>query len=165
MMNREDLHLLINEDIYLIQDDIKGDQIIAETNHPTENQKEEVHGPPSEVQGVVEPATMVPEKVQVDERTIPVAIFHESSDDSELELLQKIISACKLNPDSYQVFANGFNKEVKFHKALIFVASSKSFYTAIPYQGSQLLCSKPLKEIAENQQEKVKLWGALKTFF
>lgn len=164
-MNREDLHLLINEEIYLIKDDAKGDQIMAETDLPSETRKEEAPSPPSEVQKVAEPATVVPEKVKVEEDTIPVAIFHESSDDSELELLQKIISACKLEPDSYQVFANGFNKEVKFHKALIFVASSKSFYAAIPYQGSQLLCSKPLKEIAQNQQEKVKLWGALKTFF
>lgn len=164
-MNREDLHLLINEEIYLIQDDAKDDQIVLETDPTAENLNEEAPNPPSEVKKVVEPAAVVPEKVQVEERTIPVAIFHESSDDSELDLLEKIISACKLESDSYQVFANGFNKEVKFHKALIFVASSKSFYTAIPYQGSQLLCSKPLKEIAENQQEKVKLWGALKTFF
>ena len=169
-MDQNHLHLLIDEEIYIIGKDAESTEEKVETS-PGENlavaEPEEEQSPPEEVKrGHIEETPTIPETpIEPEkEKVIPVAIFHESSSESEIELLKKIIEACKLTPDQYEVFANGFNKEVKFQKALVFVAKAKTFYTSIPYQGSQILCSKPLNEIASNQQEKVKLWGALKEY-
>lgn len=162
MMDPENLHLLIHEEIYVINE-----------NQVESSSKEErvsditQESPKTELEHkIVEKIPVIPQKSEIteNEKVVQVAVFHESINESELELLKKIIEACKLTPDQYEVFANGFNKEVKFKKALAFVASAKKFYEPIPYQESQILCSKPLNEIANNQQEKVQLWSALKEF-
>lgn len=158
-MKSEDLHLLINEEIYII--DKKEKVSSAE-------EKEYVieHAPEIEVNhSQLDKTPSIPViKSEEEISFVPVAFFHESSNENDLVLLQKIIEACKLHSDQYQVFANGFNKEVKFEKALVFVATAKKFYDPIPFEGGQILCSRPLNEIANNQSEKVKLWGALKGF-
>ena len=164
-MDKEHMHLLINEEIYLVKEDAQASTVsenapLPEKAAESKEQKPEVVTPKVEEEIILETA-----KAETSETTIPVAVFHESTTENELDLLQKIISACKLEPDTFQVYANGFNKEVKFKKALVFVASSKSYYTPIPYQGGEILCSRPLVEIQNNQEEKVKLWSALKTFF
>lgn len=163
-MDKEYLHLLIDEEIYLIEEDKAGEESAVvevsedtppETNEKVEASKEHVDETPH-----------IP-KVKVErpiEQIIPFAVFHESTNEEEIALLQKIIDACKLNPNEYQVFANGFNKEVKFKKALVFVPTAKAFYEPIPYQKSEFLCAKPLNQIVGNQKEKAKLWKALQAF-
>jgi len=165
MMDRDHLHLLINEEIYVISDDKAENQETEDVSKTTVEEISTVSESAPEPLTKNIPSTPEVPKTEVAETVIPVAVFHESSESHELELLQKIIDACNLETGSYEVFANGFSKEVKFKKALVFVDASKSFYQPIPYQGSQILCSKPLSEITTNQQEKVKLWNALKVFF
>ena len=165
-MNSEDLHLLIHEEIYAIK---------AHSGEQSEESHEDIAIHRQEVveEKISEKAPDVPvvdtskpsEEAPSNERdVIPVAIFHEATSNNELDLLQKIIAACGLEVDQYTVFASGFNKEVKFAKGLIFVSAAKKFYEVIPYQTSQILCSKPLDVIASDQNEKVKLWNALKRY-
>lgn len=95
---------------------------------------------------------------------IPFAVFHSSNNASDIELLHKIIEACKLPEDQYKIFGGGFDQSVHFKKALVFVPEAKAFYTPIPYKNSEFLCSKPLDQISGDVQEKAKLWGALQKF-
>lgn len=162
MIDSENLHLLIHEEIYVIGNRHKD---IAKNPAYTSNKPLSADHQKETKQGLMEEIPTIPvTNEKAEERIFPVAIFHDSSDKKDLELLRKIIDACKLIPDQYEVFANGFNKEVKFKKALVFVAAANQFYVPIPYKGGQILCSKPLNDIAANQQEKVKLWGALKGY-
>ncbi|MEM0938385.1 MAG: DNA polymerase III subunit psi [Bacteroidota bacterium] len=169
MMDKEYLYLLIHENIYLV-DESKSELI------PKEQKGEEQKSPLKTIKSVSDEVKVakdnayeladIPEEKQKRPggQVVSIAIFHESSDRSDLELLQKIIEACKLSNDQYQVFANGFNKEVSFEKALVFVSKAKIFYQVIPYQNSHILCSKPLNQIAGNPQEKAMLWKALQGF-
>ncbi len=159
-MDHEHLHLLINEEIYQIGNDSFESPDMAVQ---VPEKKPEIKQTSTVQESTKTPSDPKSVSARIDE-VIPVAIFHETTEESELILLQKIIDACGLETTSYQVFANGFNKEVKFKKALVFVSSSKSYYEPIPYQKSHILCSRPLKEIQNNQQEKMKLWTALKNY-
>jgi hypothetical protein len=199
-MEKQHLHLLINEEIYRIA----GDEAISATKNET--LVEEVNEAPEESIQVSEPEpkpiakqeeslveeqpTPKPEPTQQEEPTIdkpavskptqespeipvkkkdepkviPLAIFHSSTNQEEMELLQKIIDACKVPIEDYTIFENGFDQSVKFKKALVFVPEAKAFYTPIPYKNSHFLCSKPLADLASNQEEKGKLWVSLQKF-
>lgn len=175
-MNKEHLHLLINEEIYLIpskeNEDVDNSAQEALQSAPVaENESKEeettIHIEQEElVHDHHDETPHIPKVKTLEEKEalIPFAVFHESSVPEEIELLEKIIGACNIGSDKYQVFANGFNKEVKFEKALVFVSQAKAFYEPIPYQNSQFLCSKPLSELNTNKQEKAKLWNSLKDF-
>ena len=176
-MDREHLHLLIDEEIYLIQEE--SDQVEAPKEVSTEAKAAPPEAPIANDTPVDSPApTPAPtslasdppaeEEAPKEDPTAPstqIAIFHSSSSEADVVLLEKIIAACKLEEGSYQVYADGFDKEVIFQKALVFVASAKAFYEPVPYQESLILCSRPLPEIGANQQEKAKLWAALQKFF
>jgi len=177
MIDPEHLHLLIHEEIYLINErkeeieEVVNDTAMIPKHSEREEDTVEVVGKeeltiqeeetPQRVDETPTPEVSVE---RLSKHTVPLAIFHEATSDADLQLLQKIIDACKLENDSYEVYANGFNKEVTFEKAVVFVEKAKKFYSPIAYQQSQILCSKPLHLIANNQQEKAKLWGALKGF-
>lgn len=182
-MDDQHLHLLIDEDIYVIQDEQangEGEKVLApdpqdKSEQRADESEEEkdlaIHiDPPKEDEEYHEETPKIPEvhhheELATEEDTIiPLAVFHEASANDEIELLQKIIDACGIEKDQYQVFANGFNKEVKFKKGLVFVAEAKAFYTPIPYKESEFLCSKPLSVLKADVQEKGKLWNALKSF-
>lgn len=163
-MDPEQLHLLINEDIYIIEEN--GEEPEASTNvDQMEKMPEEPVSDPI-AEKTIETPRVIPNEdlVKPMAKTIPLAVFHESKSEEDKELLQKIIEACKLAQGSYEVFENGFNKEIMFRKALVFVEKSKAFYEPIPYQKSEILCARPLGIIAANQEEKAKLWSALKQF-
>ena len=180
MMDREHLHLLINEDIYLLPQEEKTlklnkEQVsiseITANEHPEITPDSKQIAPEESEKEVPEETPKIPELQPIREevappvqKPIPLAVFHESDNDAEIGLLQKIINACKIPEENYQVFANGFNQEVLFDKALVFVAKAKAFYAPIPYKGSQFLCSKPLSVLINDQQEKAKLWAALQKF-
>jgi len=169
-MDKEHLHLLINEAIYLIPtehgDSGKTEADALEDKTKTENLESEKILEEKKAGTIDEEYPSTPAEPTIDPELSPLslAIFHESTSEADIQLLQKIISACKLETDSFEVFANGFNKEVKFEKALVFVEKSKAFYEPISYQDGQILCSKPLHQIAVNQGEKAKLWAALQKF-
>lgn len=185
-MERENLHLLINEEIYLLPQDqlVEEQESLKEIErHEPKSISEEVQEPSnvSEPEPKLEAApkkalTTEPQEEHPQEsphipvhdlpesEALPFAVFHTSADLSENELLHKIIDACKIPEDQYKVFSHGFDQSVKFKKALVFVPEAKAFYTPIPYKGSEFLCSKPLDQISGNVQEKAKLWEALQKF-
>lgn len=140
-MDVSDLHLFITEDLYLIRE-----KKAAVTTAPTERN---------------DPAVLPGEQKSA---PIPLAIFHASDDKEDRALLDKIIQACKLSDGDFQLFDGGFDKEISFEKALVFVAEAQTYYEPVKYQNSQILCARPLSEIATNKEEKSKLWGALQTF-
>lgn len=146
MMNRENLHLLINEEIYRIEEKN------SENNTPSAPIIK-----PKVTESIATPT--------MEEESVPIAIFHESKEKMDLELLHKIISACNLQAGNYKIVDTGFNKALRFKKALVFTPRAKAFYTSIPYQGGAILCSKPLEELAKSKEEKGKLWTALKAYF
>lgn len=176
MMDKEHLHLLIHEEIYAIDKTDEPTQM-AEPPQPElikeeipKKEPEAIHVEKEELaQEYHEETPKIPEvhheiAPKGEDKPIPLAVFHEASDPAEIELLQKIIDACEIEKAHYQVFANGFNQEVKFEKGLVFVPEAKAFYTPIPYKQSQFLCSKPLSMLAKDVKEKAKLWNALKAF-
>jgi hypothetical protein len=166
-MKKEHLHLLIHEEIYLLPDDkapIDDDAI------PVEGATEKTDTSPihqeiiSEKDKPAQESPTVPSIEPLEPEQLPFAIFHDSTEKNEIDLLEKIIAACNLPEHGYKIFGKGFDQSVKFKKALVFVPKAKAFYTPIPYKGSEFLCSKPLSELLSNKQEKAKLWNALQRF-
>ena len=172
-MEKEHLHLLINEEIYRLPDESVIEEY-AEAKTETETLQvaepdpeplvnEEKAEPQESPQDVSEgPAKQ--EKHPETPEEWPFAVFHSSSNEQELELLHKIIAACKVPNSDYKIFNQGFDQSVKFKKALVFVPEAKAFYEPIPYNGSEFLCSLPLAKLVQDQNEKAKLWGALQKF-
>ncbi len=190
-MEKEHLHLFITEEIYLLSQDQKAevqsqsqslqedeptltspeesekkteDQLLEQTDHVEVKPQTEVS---KEIPAHIETKQESPEIPHHDLEEpgdIPFAVFHSSHDVSDIELLHKIIDACKLPKDQYKIFGGGFDQSVHFKKALVFVPEAKAFYTPIPYKNSEFLCSKPLDQISGDVQEKAKLWGALQKF-
>ncbi|WP_421762946.1 hypothetical protein [Ekhidna sp.] len=183
-MEKENLHLLINEEIYLLpQDKLIEDETLDKTEEVQESTtvaepepellaKQEKAAPeqpkpaskeePEEVHHQESPH--IPHHDLPDSKPLPFAVFHTSHAPAENELLHKILDACKVPESDYKIFSNGFDQSVMFKKALVFVPEAKAFYTPIPYKGSEFLCSKPLDQISGNVQEKAKLWAALQKF-
>ncbi|MEQ9467177.1 MAG: hypothetical protein RLN88_07160 [Ekhidna sp.] len=176
-MEQEHLHLLIHEEIYLLPQDKTP---VEKVNHEVEEVQEvttvaepepEAIAPPKE-ETKPEPAEEehhqesphIPIHEVAEPEELPFAVFHDSTNEAEIELLHKIIAACKIPDDQYNIFSHGFDQAVKFKKALVFVLEAKAFYTPIPYKGSEFLCSKPLSLLASDKNEKAKLWGALQKF-
>lgn len=186
-MEREHIHHLITEEIYLLpQDKIAMD---GENREPVEEAAPSTDISKEESESIEKPVTAeneeapkeakketpahietqqespeIPHHDLEDPGEIPFAVFHNSHDASDIELLHKIIDACKLPHDQYKIFGGGFDQTVHFKKALVFVPEAKAFYTPIPYKNSMFLCSKPLDQISGDVQEKAKLWGALQKF-
>ncbi|WP_436517309.1 hypothetical protein [Ekhidna sp. To15] len=192
-MKREHLHHFITEEIYILPQDENiaehlqsqaiEEEVESTNNSPIDKSEQKVE------KQVVEELEQKPKKQEVveseetpahietkqespeiphhdleDAGEISFAVFHNSHDASDIELLHKIIDACKLPHDQYKIFGGGFDQSVHFKKALVFVPEAKAFYTPIPYKNSMFLCSKPLDQISGDVQEKAKLWGALQKF-
>lgn len=190
-MQQEHLHLFITEEIYRLPEDMQSEEIVEPV--ATENiSTEEIPDEP-QVEVAKEPEVAIEKEVDVAQsseqseetpahietkqespeiphhdlepsKDIPFAVFHSSNNASDIELLHKIIDACKIPEGEYKIFGGGFDQSVHFKKALVFVPEAKAFYTPIPYKNSVFLCAKPLDQISGDVQEKAKLWAALQKF-
>ncbi|SNT38839.1 hypothetical protein SAMN05421640_3712 [Ekhidna lutea] len=194
-MEKEHLHLLINEEIYRLPEDelvaqeapalSKEEKVaeVQESDEVAEPKPEPIAEEKAEPKTEVEQPSNVASEIEAKQKEepeqespeipitdveepeeLPIAVFHSSSDEKEIDLLHKIIAACKVPADQHKIFSNGFDQTVKFKKALVFIDKAKAFYTPIPYKGSEFLCSKPLSMLAADKNEKAKLWGALQKF-
>ncbi|MEP1032689.1 hypothetical protein [Ekhidna sp.] len=192
-MEQEHLHLLITEEIYLLPQDEntegqvksqseeedaepkaisskeKSGQKVDDQDFKESGQKEqkkavsETGETPTHIETPQE-SPEIPHHDLEDPGEITFAVFHSSNNTADIELLHKIIDACKLPQDQYKIFGGGFDQSVHFKKALVFVPEAKAFYAPIPYKNSEFLCSKPLDQISGDIQEKAKLWAALQKF-
>ncbi len=193
-MEHEHLHLFITEEIYRLPEDERSEQgiespvaeissmdVVSETPQTegvkepelklekeevvTETETNEINEgeTPAHIETVQE-SPEIPHHDLEPSKDLPFAVFHSSNNASDIELLHKIIDACKLPEDQYKIFGGGFDQSVHFKKALVFVPEAKAFYTPIPYKNSVFLCSKPLDQISGDVQEKAKLWAALQKF-
>jgi len=159
-MEKEHLHLLIHEEIYQLPEDQTSQKDYTETAEPSIVAKPE----PEAVTTIQEDVSIQENGAEDHSKEIAFAVFHDSVNEGEIVLLHKIIAACNIPDEHYQIFNTGFDQTVKFKKALVFVPEAKAFYTPIPYKNSEFLCSKPLSQLASDQNEKAKLWGALQKF-
>ncbi|MEQ9404390.1 MAG: hypothetical protein RIM99_12430 [Cyclobacteriaceae bacterium] len=157
MMEKEHLHLLIDEEIYLIQENA-GNGSLIESDHAVESSRPEAVGSQSPVkQDATEIKT--PDAPSAPEK-ISVAFIHNSDNPEELELLNKIIGACNLDPSTYKILKQG--EEISFSKGVIFTDSSDSYYQSKIQGEATILNSKPLHVLINSKEDKVQLWAALK---
>ena len=179
-MEKEHLHHLLTEEIYLLpQDQVDGpsEPSALEQEEPEISEETEIEDTTDLAQTKEEVEPETPAHIETKQESpeiphhdleepgeIPFAVFHSSNNADDIELLHKIIDACKLPQDHYKIFGGGFDQTVHFKKALVFVPEAKAFYTPIPYKNSMFLCSKPLDQISGDVQEKAKLWNALQKF-
>ncbi len=178
-MEKEHLHLLIHEEIYRLSSDeliedlggkglgeeamkAKG-ETVEDIPKVTQPEPETTSSDKSEEESTQESPEIPIHKVD-EPKELPFAVFHSSTDAAEIELLHKIIDACKISEDNYKIFNEGFDQSIRFKKALVFVPEAKAFYTPIPYKSSEFLCSKPLSLLIKDQNEKARLWGSLQKF-
>lgn len=159
-MEKEHLHLLIHEEIYHLPEDQSIPKDSIETAEPSIVAEPE----PEDVTTIQEDVSIQENGAEDHSKEIAFAIFHDSVNEEEIALLHKIITACNIPEEQYQIFNTGFDQSVKFKRALVFVPEAKAFYTPIPYKNSEFLCSKPLSYLTNDQNEKAKLWGALQKF-
>ncbi|MEP1097283.1 MAG: hypothetical protein ABJG78_19360 [Cyclobacteriaceae bacterium] len=160
-MESEHLHFLINEEIYAVK---------PQTNHD----KSHVDHVQSSVDaGVSTVANKEPLKGSGAEKTdtnlqvqpiekIKIAFIYQSSNSDELELLNKIIGACKLEAQDFKVFKEG--ESAHFEKAVIFTDSASSYCIPSTKAEGEIMYSKPLNILFHSPEEKRELWGALQSF-
>ena len=141
-MKNEHLHLLINEEIYLV--DSRQSTVDSSPDKVIEGAKQEA-----------EDVESIPE--------IKIAFIHNSEKPEELELLNNIIAACKLNAQDFKVLREG--EPIRYEKAVIFTTSSKSYYERSKTSEGELLHSRTLAELNSSKEEKGKLWSALQGIF
>ncbi len=161
-MKKEHLHLLIHEEIYQVpeketthyQQEVKETLLVSEPEPMVEQEEEKQREEP----------TKTPMQEGEASKKWPLAIFYQTSNPAEIDLLHKIIVACELSSENYQVSSNGFDPSIHFNKAVVFSPTATAYYIPIPYKDSQFLCSKPLADLIKDQQEKTKLWNALRKF-
>ena len=161
MIDKEHLHLLINEEIYLIDS----------SQSKVESEKSEVEGVEEKVERIEEKVESEKSKVERSEvkvengegkEKVNVAFVSNSNNGAEMELLQKIIGACNLEEGDYKISQS--DEPATYEKAVIFTEKASIFYQPTVENDSIVLYSKPLNELMHSKEEKGKLWGALKTF-
>lgn len=202
-MEKGHLHLLIDEEIYLIDSQDSTGKLDA-GNGKEEGQvkaKEEVEGDAedsvvltvassseegsreskvtSDEPKVEKDTQESEEKIVVDEHideapdipsipatapatSVKYAFFHNTDQPEELDLLNKIIDACKLADTDFKVLKVG--QEVVFEKAVVFTKSGPSYYVSTQHERGVVMYAQPLATLMLSKEEKGKLWGALQKF-
>ncbi len=144
MMEKEYLYLLIDEEIYV--SDKERIQVLKD-----KDQEAEVRS-----RGLETPINSTIKKVE----TVPIVFVHNSDNAQELELLNKIIVACRLDQKNFKILKMGEN--VMYRKAIIFTDASANYYQPQENDETITLYSKPLNILMNSKDEKGELWKALK---
>ena len=153
MIPEEHLPFFITEQLYILDDD----QPVAPPATP-----EPASTPQDPVNVASEPE---PEIVQTLESE--VIVIHEPCSAEEMELLKKILSAVKVNLDQVLMIEGEPSNPLKYRRLIIFgQITSESAGNALYDTGnSSWLRSANLSTLAQSQEEKMRLWNALKTWF
>ena len=89
----------------------------------------------------------------------------QSLNEEEKTLLEKILKAIGISEEEYELEVGSTKKITNYQKALIFAEKPfGEFYKVKDYKGSEILSSKSLSQIKDSNQEKSKLWNALKSW-
>jgi hypothetical protein len=145
------LHFLIDEEIFLIEKEEKSDPVVqGETKNPENEVKEN------------------PKKVEVEipkSQTTKLLIALESINDAEREFLTKIMAAINLSDEEYKIVTT--TKDIpNYPKALLFTKNPKfTLYEVYNFRKTELLTALSLGQLMESNEEKRKLWMALKKWF
>jgi len=153
-MENEHLHLLINEEIYAIESQASSDQLQVDSEESIVDNQQSTEDP-------------VIEKINTNSQTqstekINIAFIHQTNNPDELDLLNKIIGACKLETQNFKVLKEG--EPIQFEKAVIFTDSASSYCIPSTTTEGEIMYSKPLNILYHSPEEKRKLWGALQEF-
>ena len=137
-MENEHLNLFIDEEVFILNENSEPS--------PKKEKKDEV----TEV------------KQEVKKPKIKFAFIHNSDSKDELELLNKIIEACKISPEDFYIGSD--DSMVDFSKAVYFKESKNEYYEVQSEGPRSLIYSKPLSVLQSSKDDKAKLWAALKAF-
>ncbi|MEP5612423.1 MAG: hypothetical protein ABJP45_09250 [Cyclobacteriaceae bacterium] len=154
-MENEHLHLLIDEEIYVVESQGTSDKLQAESGQSiVDNQQ-------SEKRPAESPQSALTEKTE-SIQTIRIAFIHSTDNQEELDLLTKIIGACNLNESNFKVVRE--DEQITFQKAVIFTGKANTYYQQTATEVGEIMYSKPLIELQTSKEEKSKLWSALQEF-
>ncbi len=157
-MKNEHLHLLIDEEIYLVKSLVSKPQATSD-----ELQEKELKV--DSQQSTADSDTKDPSIEAIENHSIEkvkFAFIHNTDSQEELELLNNIISACKLEPADLKIIKEG--EEIYYKNAVIFTNEAAQFYSVSEVDEAQVLHSKPLNTLLNSKEEKGKLWSALQEF-
>ena len=153
MIPEEHLPFFITEQLYILDDD----QPVAPPATPE---------PASEPQDPVNVASE-PEPEIVQTLESEVIVIHEPCSAEEMELLKKILSAVKVNLDQVLMIEGEPSNPLKYQRLIIFgqITAESAGNALYDTSNSSWLRSANLSTLAQSQEEKMKLWNALKTWF
>ena len=177
-MKKEHLHLLIDEEIYSINPlpavNNKSDAPIVEDKElrvasmdSIERSVDKIVEGTNKIAGGTDKvaggkSTAETTEVPKSTPTIKFAFIHDTDRPEELNLLNKIIGACKLDNSEFNIFKT--NEEIPFEKAVVFTTSASAYYQSSKIETSEIMYSQPLHILINSKEEKGKLWGALQEF-
>ncbi len=146
------LHLLIDEEIFLIEKEEKSDPQVQIKQDHSANEVNEGH---TEVD-------INAQKTQ----SVKLLIALESINDAEREFLTKIMAAINVSDEEYKI-VTGTTKDIpNYPKALLFTKNPKfTLYEVYNFRKTELLTALSLGQLMESKEEKRKLWMALKKWF
>ncbi len=153
-MKSEHLHLLIDEEIYLIKS--QGDKLqVASDKLEAEDLSVDSPQPSVESDAKTSISNSQIEKIQF-------AFIHDTDKQEELDLLNNIIAACKLDSKDFRITKK--DKAPNYENAVIFTSEANQFYSSTQVDNTKILYSKPLAILLNSKEEKGNLWGALQVF-
>lgn len=187
MIEDESLHIIFDDEIFLVADekdkgaaDAENKSDISETEVADKYQLSEQKNDPVNQEDdqnieIISRNQKVPAGPETNKRSAAnsdqekseqLFIATEVLNDAGNELVSKITSAVGLTKDDYKV-SIGSSAGIPAHKrAIIFTKNPKMpLYEVSNFRGTQLLVSKSLEELEQSRDEKVKLWTALKKWY
>ena len=107
----------------------------------------------------------------IEKPLVPLAVLTSPLNKHELDNLKKTLTALKVNFENVKI-AKSID-ELNFHpeKLIVFGDEFKNFlevnalYTPTKTKYGEVFISRPLSFLAEDQNEKIKFWEALKNWF
>jgi hypothetical protein len=138
MMENEHLHLFIDEEVFILNENLARSSEKKEIHPKTETNKE------------------------IEKPKIKFTFIHNSDSKEELGLLNKIIEACKISPADFYIGTD--DSSIDFLKAIYFKESNNECYIVKSGGSRSFIYSKPLSVLQSSKDDKAKLWAALKAF-
>jgi DNA polymerase III psi subunit len=153
MIDPNHLKHIITEDLYLVDDQQNRSEPGTDSNSDIEKTS-------------TVPTPSIENEISSQETTVKLLVAAETLDETEKELLIKILRAINISENEFRLEVGSTALVTSYEKAIIF--SSKpagTFYKLSKYKNTEILSAKPLRVLNESKEEKLKLWSALKQWF
>ncbi|WP_109829917.1 hypothetical protein [Reichenbachiella versicolor] len=161
-MSSEFLKYLINEDIYIIEDEMYSS---------TSNQVS-IPKPGSKVLEAKEPVSEVSSSYEP-KNDILILYEGQVTDEmhiADMELLSKILGAVSCSLDQVDIRPNAIPIPLSVYEKVIAFTSNYNFTQKVKYSmynegGTKIIISDPLSKVAISTEMKKSLWGAIQQLF